>query len=133
MTKETPILDIASLVPGEREIQISRPGSQEKLPIWVTLMSSDDARLRQHQRKLMDQQAHRQQRGKILSSEEKEKAIIELIARTITGWRWEVHYKGEIPEFSHRKAVEILSDENIPWFFAQINEAAGDTERFFQT
>jgi len=127
----TNILDIATLTPGEREIQLSRPASQEKLPIWLTLMSADDARLKRYQRQLLDKQAERQRRGKIFSAEEKEKALIELLARTITGWRWEAHYKGEVPEFSHRKAVEILSDENIPWFFEQVNEAVGDTERFF--
>lgn len=125
------ILDIASLSPGTREIQLDRPGTHEKLPIWVTLMSADDARLKRFQRQLMDKQAERQRRGKILSTEEKEKAVVDLLARTITGWRFEVHYKGEIPEFSHRKAVEILSDENIPWFFAQVNEAAGDSDSFF--
>lgn len=124
-------LDISTLSPGEREIQLDRPGSQEKLPIWITLMSADDARLKRYQRQLLDRQSERQRKGKFLSAEEKEKAIVDLLARTITGWRWEAKYKGEIPEFSHKKAVEILSDENIPWFFTQINEAAGDTEHFF--
>lgn len=126
------LLDIANLSPGEREIQLDRPGSSEKLPIWVTLMSSDDARLKRYQRQLLDKQAEKQRRNKVFTTEEKEKAVIELVARTITGWRWEALYKGEKPEFTHSKAVEILSDENIPWFFAQINEAAGDTERFFK-
>ena len=126
------ILDITSLTPGEREIQLDRPGTNgEKLPIWIRIMSADDPRLKQHVRRLMDKQAERARRNKVLSTEEKEKAVIELIARTIVGWKWEVHYKGEIPEFSQKKAIEILSDENIPWFFSQINEAAGDTERFF--
>lgn len=131
---KTPMLDIASIVPMEREIQIEHPnGTGEKLPIWVTVMSVDDPRLQPHTKKLQEKNQERARRGKVIPIDEREKAIIDLLARTITGWRWEVHYKGEFPAFSHLKAVEILSDENIIWFRKQIDDAVGDANRFFQS
>ena len=125
------ILDIVSLVLKDREIQLDRPDGSGKLPIWLTIMSTDDERLKQHTRRIQDKQAHKAQRNKFFSAEEKERFLVELLARTVTGWRWEVQYNGEIPEFSYEKVYEVLSDSRIPWFLAQLTEAVGDTERFF--
>lgn len=132
MTDKQAPLDILSLTPGEREIQLTRPdGTNEKLPIWIRLMSADDARLKRYQRHLIDRRQERQRKGKVLSAEEMENGLVELLARAIVGWKFEVVYDGEIPEFSHKKAVQLLSDSRIPWFFTQINEAIGDSESFF--
>ena len=125
-------MDISKIVTGERTVEILHPQTDEKLGISVSLMSIDDPRLRRHQRNLIDKQNERRRKNKILSAEETEKGIVELLANSITGWDWGKRtYKGEVPQFSLRKAIEILSDPNISWFFDQINEEVGNTKDFF--
>lgn len=127
------ILDISALTPKEREIQLRRPDGNGLLPFWVTLMSPDDPRLKTAQRRLVDKRSEKQRKGKLFSAEEMEREMISLVALSITGWRAEVLYRGEIPEFSRRKAVEMLSDPEIPWFYSQLHEELGDSENFFRS
>ena len=124
-------IDISTITPKEREIEIMHPATGEPLGITVTVMSADDSRLKRHQRQLIDRRQERQRRNKFLSAQEMEFEMVKLIANAIVGWDFKVKYQGEIPAFSTRKAIEMLSDPNIPWFFEQINAEMGDTKAFF--
>ena len=127
----TDILDISSLKPKEREIRLNHPSTGEPLPIWLTIMSADDPRLKVHQRRLIDSRRQKQARGKDFSAEQMETELVKMLAHAIVDWKFEVHYNGEFPAFSVKKASEMLADPNIPWFFEQVNTEVGDTKAFF--
>lgn len=132
MSKDSDDLEISNINPGEREIQIVHPKTREKLGISILVMSVDDPRMKRHTRKLMDKRSERQRKNKILSAEEMEAGIIELVAHAVVDWNWgERKYKGDVPQYSHRKVLEVFSDENISWLFDQVNEEVGETKAFF--
>lgn len=123
--------DLFSVVPKEREIPVNHPKTGELL-VTVMLMSVDDPRLKQAQRRLTDARIERERRGKTMKSEEMETSIIQLLAKTVTGWRWESEefgIDGNKPEYSPRLVIDLMT--KLPWFFEQINDAAGDTKAFF--
>ncbi|NUM72733.1 hypothetical protein HUU40_00085 [candidate division KSB1 bacterium] len=129
-TDETDILDISEIQPGERTVELLHPGTGQKLGISVRIMSADDPRLKREQRALMDRQSERHRKNKILTAEEIESAMVKYLAQTITGWDWgKRKLNGETPEFSVRKAIEILTE--FQWIRSQINDAVGDTAAFF--
>lgn len=123
-------LDISQIVPKERTVELTHPGTGEKLGITLNLMSADDPRLKRTQRALMDQRSERQRRNKIMTAEEMEAGMIKLLAQTITGWNWgERKWKGETPVYSTRTAMQLLTESE--WIYKQVNDAVGDVAAFF--
>jgi len=139
-------MDISTLVPSERIVEIVSPATKAPLGIRVTVMHIDDPRLKTLKRKLQDERQRREQRGKIISAEMQDENLSELTFATMTGWEWynptgmkgekgynpdkEPKFEGKVPDFN--KANVFAMFEKLPWFRDQIGEAVSETESFFQ-
>lgn len=139
-------MDLSTLVPSERMVEIVSPATKSPLGIRVTIMHIDDPRLKTLKRKLQDERQRREQRGKIISAEMQDENLSELTFATMTGWEWynptglkgdkgynadkEPKFEGKIPEFTKANVFAIF--EKLPWFRDQIGEAVSETESFFQ-
>ena len=140
-------MDLNTLVPSERMIEIVSPGTKSPLGIRITIMHIDDHRLKNLKRKLQDERQRREQRGKILTAETQDENLSEVIYASMLGWEWYnptglndkvkgynpekmPNFDGKTPEFT--KASVFAMFEKIPWFRDQIGEAVGETESFFQ-
>jgi hypothetical protein len=139
-------MDLSTLVPSERIVEIVSPATKAPLGIRVTIMHIDDSRLKTLKRKLQDERQRREQRGKIISAEMQDENLSELTFATMTGWEWynptgvksdkgynadkEPKFDGKVPEFTKANVFAIF--DKLPWFRDQIGEAVSETESFFQ-
>lgn len=138
-------MDISTLVPSERIVEILSPATKAPLGIRVTIMHIDDPRIKTLKRKIKDENQRREQRGKIISAEMQEENTNEIAFALMTGWEWynptgmkgekgydserEPKFEGKVPDFN--KANVFAMFEKLPWFRAQIGEAVEETESFF--
>lgn len=139
-------MDLSTLVPSERMIEILSPATKTPLGLRVTIMHIDDPRLKTLKRKLQDERQRREQRGKILTAETQDENLSELTYAAMLGWEWynptgvagDKGYKadkmpsfdGKQPDFT--KANVFAMFEKLSWFRDQIGEAVSETESFFQ-
>lgn len=139
-------MDIKTLKPSERTVEIVFPGDKEPIGVRVTLMHVDDPRLKIVRRQIENEKIRLQQRGKFFKSEDEEKNLTDLIVGAMTGWEWynptgEVGKKGydpdaqlklndEIPQFTKKNIIEVF--ELLPWFRMQLAEELNDGAAFFQ-
>lgn len=138
-------MDISTLVPSERMIEILSPATKTPLGIRVNIMHIDDPRLKILKLKLQNQRQQREARGKVMTAEAQDENLSELTFATMTGWEWynptgqkgdkgynpekEPKFDGKVPEFT--KANVFAMFEKLPWFRDQIGEAVSETESFF--
>lgn len=125
-------MDINSLKPAERVIEIVHPGNGEKLDIKVTILSLNDERLTTVRRRIQNKRIELEKRGKTFKADDIEENELDLLLAGITGWFWEGEssFNGEKPEFNERNVKKVLKE--LPWFKEQIKEAIGDEKAFFQ-
>ena len=124
-------MDISTLKPSERLIQIKHPKSGEDLGITVTVMSIDDERMKGTMRRIRDRNRSQEAKGKAIKSEEWEETTNQLVFSAMTGWEWAegVDFKGKKPEFSRAMVFMVFTE--LPWFRDQIDEVLGDEKGFY--
>ena len=124
-------MDISKLFERERlfPLDLRHPVSDEPLGIVFQIRSASSPEARAVERKHVDEIIERQQRGKLIKGDAAIKRELERVASFIAGWDWGPHeYKGEKPEFSFKRAAEIIEAED--WIFAQVSGAANKLENF---
>lgn len=124
-------MDIASRYDYERlfALELVFPDTEEKTGIVFQIRSASSPEAKKVIRKHLDDVTERQQRGKLVKGEMRLRQELEKAASWIAGWDWGEHtYQGEKPEFSFRKAVDILDRED--WVYVQVNEAANSLANF---
>jgi hypothetical protein len=138
-------MDLATLKPTTRHIEIKHPATGEPLGIRVTIVSMDDDRLSGIKREIMDRRLHLESRNKRFKAEEIETNTVRLLFAATLEWEWynptgnegDEGYKadampvfnGEQPAFNERNFKAIVKE--LPWFRDQINEELGETKAFF--
>lgn len=142
-------MDIASLKPSERMVEITSPGDpDEKIGIRVSLLSISDPALKALRRKFEDKKLELERRGKNWKAEQLEANRKELAFAAMTGWDWYAQeevkddkgnivvpareaptFKGKKPTFD-RATVFQLFDE-LEWFLNFILKEAGEEQAFF--
>lgn len=124
-------MDISSIKPAERIIEILHPGTGEKLGITVSVISLNDERLNQVRRRIQNKRIDLEKRGKTFKADDIEENEFELFVATMTGWSWEGDntFNGEKPAFNERNVKAVLKE--LPWFKDQVREAIGDEKAFF--
>jgi hypothetical protein len=139
-------MDIKSLKPSERTVEILNPGTKQPVGIRVGLLHVDDESLQKLRRKIQDERYRLEAKGKVFKTEMFEENMNELAFGAMTGWEWynptgEVGKKGykadaaytlngeAAPAFTKKNVLEIF--EVLPWFRRQIAEEIGDDEAFF--
>ena len=139
-------MDISSLKPNERQVEILNPATGQPLGIRVTVMSLEDDRLKRIKRQITDESLKLQARGKSFKSDELERNSNALLFTATLGWEWYnptgakgdkgfdekqiPGFKGEVPEYNQRNFLEVVKE--LSWFGDQIREAIDETRAFFE-
>ena len=124
-------MELTTLTPSERVIDIVHPVTQEPLGIKVTLVSIEDGRLKRIKRKIQDERFRLEAKGKHLKSEDVEENSFLILHAAVTGWQWsgDATFNGEKPEYNLKNLKEVLG--KLPWMRSQIEEAIADESAFF--
>lgn len=124
--------DLSEIKVIERDIEILHPATKEELGVTVTLMSPLDQRLDKLRNQLAQKQLSVESKGKVLKVDEIRENRKRVLFAAITKWNWrgDVNWQGEKPELNPKMFNEIADE--LPWFIDQLDEAFGETERFFQ-
>ena len=123
-------MDIASLKPSERIIEIKHPTTGDNVGIRVTLISLADEKAAKIKRQIQNKSLALASRNKRFTAEDIEENEKDLLLACVVGWDWygaDVH--GKIPEFTPSNIVNIFKE--FPWIKSQIAEALDDEKGFF--
>lgn len=125
--------DIASITPTTRTHEIKDPRTGEPIGIRVQLLPNSDEGVKKIIRQLTDRANQQRLRGKIVTAAELEEYATKLISVQVVAWEWygDVTFKGEKPEYSAANVAKVCTE--LAWFRDDIDEAIGDTKRFFTT
>lgn len=140
-------MDLATLKPTERTIEITHPALGSPLGIRVTLLSIDDERMKRIKRQITDESLSRQAKNKPLKSDELERNTNMLMFTATTGWEWYnptgdegdagydadamPEFNGSVPVYNQKNFIDVVTD--LPWFAEQVQEAIGETKAFFDS
>lgn len=124
-------MDISTLVPNERVIEIKHPVTDANIGIKVTVVSLDDEKTKQTRRRVINKRIELEKKGKNFRADDIEENEFDLIFASMTGWEWyDAEFHGEKPAFNEANVKKVLNE--LPWFKRQISEAIGDEKAFFQ-
>lgn len=140
------MVDLATIQTNDRTIEITNPGTGERIGVRVGVMHIDDERLAKIKRNITDRRLYLEARGKTFKAEEIEENKNNLLFGAMTGWEWynptgkpgDDGYDAEAapsfdgsddPEFNRKTVNAVLN--KLTWFSDQVNEAIGDTKAFF--
>lgn len=124
-------MDVAGIFNYEQlfRLELTRPDTDEPIGITFMIRSASSKEAKEVIRKHLDAMTERQQRGKLIKGEMRLQQELEKAASWIASWDWgDNTYKGSKPEFSFKKALEILEAED--WIYAQVSEAANNLANF---
>lgn len=126
-------MELDTLKPAERIVEILHPGTGEEIGVKVTVISISDEKMTAIKRKIQNKRIELDRRGKAFRADDLEENELELLLAGVIGWCWEgeATFKGEKPEFNERNLKLVLKE--LPWFKQQLQEAIGDEKAFFQS
>lgn len=125
-------MDISTLVPSERIIEIKHPVDEKNLGIRVKIISLNDEKMKQIRRRFINKRLELEKRGKSFRADDIENNELDLLVACITGWEWygdDIAFEGSKPEFNENNVKKVLN--SLPWFKDQVSEAVGDDKAFF--
>jgi len=139
-------MDLSTLKPGERIIEIVHPGTKEPLGIRVSLVYIQDESTKRLRRAILDERLRLEAKGKGFKSDNIENNMNELNFAVIKSWEWynPTGQKGDVgfdeakhatwrgnksPELNKKNVFEIF--DTLPWFRDQISQEMGEEEAFF--
>lgn len=127
-------MDISTLIPSERIIEIKHPVKDENLGIRVNIISLNDEKMKQIRRKFINKRIELEKKGKSFRADDIESNEIDLLVACITGWDWygeDITFNGSKPDFNEANVRNVLN--TFGWFKDQVSEAVGDEKAFFQS
>lgn len=138
-------MDLSTLIPSERTIEILSPGTKQPIGVRVFLLHINDEKLKKLKRSFQDERYRMESKGKNFKAENFENNANELSFAAITGWEFynptgtekdegfdknaQATFNGEIPAFTKKNVLDIF--DKLPWFRDQIGQEMGDDEAFF--
>lgn len=124
-------MDLNSIKPAERIIEILHPATEEELGVSVSVISVLDNKTAALRRKIQNKRIELERRGKSFTASDIEENEMDLLLNCITGWEWKGNatFNNEKPEFNEKNVKSVLKE--LPWFKQQIMEAIGDEKSFF--
>ena len=127
------MMDINTLVPTERLIEIKHPVTEKNLGIRVSVISLNDEKMKLIRRKFINKRLELEKRGKSFKADDIESNELDLLIACIVSWDWygEATFNGSKPEFNEINVRNVLT--TFSWFKDQISEAVGDEKAFFQS
>ena len=125
-------MDISTLTPNERIIEIKHPANEENLGIRVTIVSLNDNKTKQIRRQFINKRLELEKKGKSFKADDIEENEIDLLIASMTGWDWyDAEFHGEKLEFNENNIKKVFRE--LPWFKDQVSEAVSDEKAFFQS
>lgn len=125
-------MDISTLTPNERIIEIKHPATDENLGIRVTIVSLDDDKTKQIRRQFINKRLELEKKGKSFRADDIEENELDLLIASMTGWDWyDAEFHGEKLEFNANNVKKVFKE--LPWFKKQVSEAVSDEKAFFQS
>jgi hypothetical protein len=140
--------DIADIKTSHRVIEIVHPKTRQPIGLRWTLASLQDERTKAAQRAITDRRLYLEARNKNFKADDLEDNMRNLQFAATVGWEWyeqkeerdeagaitkpfieQLTFHGEVPDFNKRNVVAVLKE--LDWVSAQINEAIGEVEDFF--
>ena len=125
-------MDISTLTPNERIIEIKHPANDENLGIRVTIVSLNDNKTKQIRRQFINKRLELEKKGKSFKADDIEENETDLLIASMTGWDWyDAEFHGEKLEFNENNVKKVFHE--LPWFKDQVSEAVSDEKAFFQS
>lgn len=124
-------MDLHGLVDYEyiHNLELVHPATDQPVGVTFQIRSAGSEQAKAVLRAHTNKQIERNIKGRKPTSEQIEQAELEKAASYITSWNWgENTYEGSVPEFSMKRAMEIMEKEG--WIYAQVVEAANKIENF---
>lgn len=123
-------MDLATLKPVERVVEIVLPTTGENAGVRVNLLPMTDPKIEKIKRHIQNKSLALHSRGKTFTADDVADNEKELLLAAVIGWEWYgAEFHNEIPVFSSQKVAEVFQE--LPWFKAQIIEALDDEKAFF--
>lgn len=123
-------MDLASLKPVERFVEIVLPTTGENAGVRVNLLPMTDSKIEKVKRQIQNKSLMLHSRGKSFTADDIAENEKELLLAAIVGWDWyNAEFHNEVPAFTPQKIAEVFQE--LPWFKAQIIEALDDEKAFF--
>lgn len=126
-------MDICSLKPSERVIELLHPKTEEPIGVRVSIVSATDERTKKAKRRFLDEKLNLESRGKHLTSEKIEEINVSLLYSAMVSWEWygeDITLNGEKnPVFNQKNVYFFLN--SCPLFAAQIEKEVSDEKAFF--
>lgn len=123
-------MDISSIAPNERVIDIVHPATEEPIGLKITLLPSSHENVKKVQR---HQQNRRLQSRKFnVTAEQLEAQGLELLVAAISGWEWsgDANFEGEVPEFNAENVRRVL--KKADWIRDQVDKELANDAAFFE-
>jgi len=138
-------MDIASIKPSERMVEIVHPKTEKPIGIRVSVMSMTDERMKKIRRAIQNEKLRLDARGKNFKAEDVEANQNDLLFSAMTGWQWynptgekndkdfdadaDATFHGKKPEFTKQNVIAVLTE--LEWIADQISAAISDEKAFF--
>lgn len=138
-------MDLTTIRPMDREIEIKHPGTGQPVGLRITAMSMVDERMQKIKREITDMQLRLNSRNKHFKAEDIEENTNKLLFVATTGWEWynptgkegddgydpaaAATFNGEVPDFNQKNFYGVI--KKLEWVADQINEDIGDARAFF--
>lgn len=122
-------MDIATITPSARTVEITHPGTGEPIGLKVELLPDSDDKVQAARRKWLNE---RMQRNKKITVEAAEAHQLNVIEAAVSGWAWggDLTFHGEKPAFSPAVLRKVLKE--LPWVKSQLDSELGDEAAFFR-
>lgn len=124
-------MDISTIIPDDREIEIKHPSTGEGVGFFVSLRPMHSDEIKKAERAIANRALKLRARGKTFTADEIEENVTSLMCIAVSGWRFEgdTTFEGEQPKCTPENIRRIVSRE---WIREQIDQELGDVASFFQ-
>lgn len=124
-------MDLANILDYEKTylLELVHPVTEKPTGVTMEIRSSASPEAKKVFFEEANRISERQQKGKIVKTEQSVKASVRRAASCIASWDWgTVQYDGEVPKLSMKTAMKILDEQD--WIYDQVVEASTDLGNF---
>jgi len=123
-------MDISSIAPKSRTVDITHPVTGEPVGIKFVLLPDSDEKVKKAKRVIQNRQL--QSRKLNITAEQLEANSLDLLVAAIDSWEWtgDAEFRGEKPEFTAANVRTVLRD--VDWIRKQVDRELGNEEAFFE-
>jgi hypothetical protein len=125
-------MDLSTIKPSERILEIVHPSTGEPIGVRVTAISITDPSLKQAKKRILDRRLSLEQKGKGFKADDIESNLSELLFASLTGWDWygkDVSFHGEKPQFNKVNVTKVFQE--LEWFQTQVYDFVNETSAFY--